>query len=197
MHNKLQKGQPTPVFSINDVNNSPVTLQGKKSLIIFFRSVGCPMCNLHVHDLVKKQKQIQEADLQIVLIYESSKENLLNYVKDQNLEFTFVADPLNMLYDLFAIEKSFLKVLKGMFSGGMEKMKEGNKLFKKKLPQDGSQATIGADFLIGEDGKVIKAHYGRYVGDHLPVSDVLSLAALPKTVSTSNGQIRKYHQLQD
>jgi hypothetical protein len=29
-----------------------------------------------------------------------------------------------------------------------------------------------ADFLIAPDGRVVKAHYGREIGDHLPVKEV-------------------------
>jgi hypothetical protein len=29
-----------------------------------------------------------------------------------------------------------------------------------------------ADFLIAPDGRILKTHYGRNIGDHLPVAEV-------------------------
>jgi len=39
-----------------------------------------------------------------------------------------------------------------------------------------------ADFLIGPDGRIVKAHYGSEIGDHLPVTEVE--AALNELVSS-------------
>jgi hypothetical protein len=45
----------------------------------------------------------------------------------------------------------------------------GNKLFKKPMKQDGALTRIPAEFLIDEKGKLILAHYGKFMGDHLPI----------------------------
>ena len=63
-------------------------------------------------------------------------------------------------------------MMKGMFHGAMGKMNKGKQLFSKKIKQDGSMSRIGADFLIDEDGKIKKAYYGKYLGDHIPLSDI-------------------------
>jgi hypothetical protein len=62
--------------------------------------------------------------------------------------------------------------MKGMFHGAMGKMKEGKKLFKKKIKQDGTANRISADFLIDENGNVASAYYGKYIGDHLPIDSI-------------------------
>jgi hypothetical protein len=51
-------------------------------------------------------------------------------------------------------------------------MKTGKKLFKKKMKQDGNANRMGADFLIDENGKIAVAYYGKYVGDHLSISQI-------------------------
>jgi hypothetical protein len=33
-------------------------------------------------------------------------------------------------------------------------------------------ATMPADFLIGPDGRICRAHYGRSVGDHMPFREI-------------------------
>ncbi len=60
-----------------------------------------------------------------------------------------------------------------LFNGVGPKIDQGLKLFKKEIPQDGSTIRIPADILIDESGKVVKAHYGGYVGDHLLVQEIL------------------------
>ncbi len=52
---------------------------------------------------------------------------------------------------------------------------EGWQLFTKEISQDGSSNRISADFLIDENGTVIAAHYGKYVGDHPSVKTIKEL----------------------
>jgi len=56
-------------------------------------------------------------------------------------------------------ERSAGKLMKGMFYGAMSKMKEGKKLYKTKIKQNGNTNRIGADFLIDENGKILTAYY--------------------------------------
>ena len=37
---------------------------------------------------------------------------------------------------------------------------------------DWQMGKMPADFLIEPDGRIVKAHYGHDIGDHLPVTDV-------------------------
>lgn len=38
---------------------------------------------------------------------------------------------------------------------------------------DGGISTLPADFIIGPDCKIIKAHYGADISDHIPVKDII------------------------
>ncbi len=80
--------------------------------------------------------------------------------------------PCTNLLHPYAVEKSVGKFMGSMFHGLMGKARKGGKLFRSKIKQDGSLTTIGADFLIDEQGKVVNAHYGNFVGDHLPVDEL-------------------------
>jgi thioredoxin-dependent peroxiredoxin len=50
-----------------------------------------------------------------------------------------------------------------------DKVKEGTKLFKKPMKQDGHVSRIPAEFILDEKGVVALAHYGRFIGDHLEI----------------------------
>ncbi|MBY0425007.1 MAG: AhpC/TSA family protein, partial [Cytophagales bacterium] len=172
---KITNGQSVPSFTVKDIkgreiSNSSIT--GKKTLLSFQRNVGCPVCNFHVHEMLEKSDSLSKYGIDVVLVYQSSPELMKNYLGDQRYPFSFVPDQENTLYRLFSVERSMGKVMGGMFHGAMGKMMKGNKLFLKKLPQDGNMDMIGADFLIDEKGKIIVAHYGAFLGDHLPVNEV-------------------------
>ena len=85
----------------------------------------------------------------------------------------FVADPQNVLYNKYGVEKSMLKVMRSLANGLLAKVKEGTKLFNKPMKQDGAMSRIPAEFLVDERGKLKVAHYGKFVGDHLEIGKIL------------------------
>ncbi len=168
---KIQENRPAPDFSTTDVFGQPVslrTLRGHRVLLSFMRNAGCPVCNLRVHELRQKADSLRAANTVVVLIYESSAERMREYVGAEKWPFTFVADPNLALYEQYGVETSVGKFLRSMGNGVMAKGKAGGALAHKPLgSQDGNTTRIEADFLLDEQGTVLKAHYGRFVGDHL------------------------------
>ena len=174
---KVQAGQQAPDFQTEDVYGKPVSLtrlRGQPVLISFMRNAGCPVCNFQVHQLLEQADSLKARNIAVVLVYQSSGQNLLAYLSGQPLPFTFIADPENELYARYGIEQGMGKMMKGLFKGAIGKMQKGKKLFNAPVKQDGKSATIGADFLLDGQGKVIKVHYGEYLGDHLQPSQVLA-----------------------
>lgn len=172
---KILPPQEAPTFTITDVNGSLVKLaayKGKKVLLTFYRNVGCPVCNLRFHELAMQADTFKAKGLIVLAVYESSAENMRQYVEGENPYAIMIPDPNQDLYTLYHIERSTGKMMKGMFHGAMGKMAKGKKLFKRSIKQDGNANRISADFLIDENGRVQIAYYGKYIGDHLPVSDI-------------------------
>lgn len=174
---QVQAGQQAPDFQTEDIYGKPVSLarfRGQQVLVSFMRNAGCPVCNFQVHELLGQADSLKARNIAVVLVYQSSRRNMLEYLSGQSLPFTFIADPENRIYARYGIEQGMGKMMRGMFNGAMGKMQKGKKLFKSKVKQDGNSTTIGADFLLDGQGKVIKAHYGRYLGDHLQPAQVLA-----------------------
>jgi thioredoxin-dependent peroxiredoxin len=172
---KIAPPQAAPSFTVKDVNGTTVNLadfKGKKILLTFYRNVGCPVCNLRFHELQEQADLFKTKNLVVLAIYESTPENMKTYLEGETVYATMIPNPDQSLYQLYDIDKSMGKVMKGMFHGAMGKMKAGKKLFKKKIAQDGNSNRISADFLIDEKGNVRTAYYGKYVGDHLPIVDI-------------------------
>jgi thioredoxin-dependent peroxiredoxin len=173
---KLQANQPLPDFMVKDVKGNIISnssLQGKKTIIIFERFVGCPVCNAHVHQLMQSYPNLKEKGVELVVVYESSPENLMRYATTEEIPFTLIADPDGTLYNTFGVTKSMGKVMKGfMFKGGKTVAQEGEKAYKGKYEKDGSMSRLTAEFLINTDGTIANAHYAKYLNDNLPIETI-------------------------
>lgn len=183
---RIKPGTPAPAFKVKDVFGHDIDLaasRGKRIYLSFERNAGCPVCNLRVHELLKHHRLLTE-DAVVVLVYESPVNTLLEYLDQREWPFHFVSDPENILYRLYSVERSWSKVLSGVVRGTLGKVSAGNKLFRRPMVQDGHLNTIPAEFLIDESGLVISSHYGAFVGDHLPVQEVLSTLAAPAVAKT-------------
>lgn len=172
---KISPSQEAPNFTVKDVNGTTVNLadyKGKKMMLTFYRNVGCPVCNLRFHELQAQADSFKAKGLILLAIYESTAENMKQYLEGENPYALMIPNPEQDLYKLYDIDRSMGKMMKGMFHGAMIKMGKGKKLFKRQIKQDGNSNRIGADFLINENGKVQTAYYGKYIGDHLPMSEI-------------------------
>jgi thioredoxin-dependent peroxiredoxin len=175
---KLQANQQAPTFTTKDVNGKSIDLkdfQQKKVLMIFFRNVGCPVCNLQFHQLESNAEFFASKNTIVMAIYESTQERMKEFVGNQTFKTILVPDSGLALYNQFGLELSTLKLLKGLFNGAIGKANAGKKLFKKSIKQDGNTNRMGGEFLINEKGKVMMAHYADYLGEDLPMDKLKSL----------------------
>lgn len=172
---KVQEKQMAPTFTIADVNGTSVNLsdyKGKKVMLTFYRNVGCPVCNIRFHQLQEQAEYFKSKGLVVLAVYESSTENMKKYLEGESPYAIMIPNPNESLYNQYELDKSMGKMMKGLFHGAMGKMKKGKKLFKTKINQDGNSKRIGADFLIDENGIIVKAHYANYLGDDLPIDEI-------------------------
>jgi len=173
----LHVQQTAPDFNIHDVFNNNISLskfKGKKVYLAFMRFVGCPVCNLRLHKLLNHAPTFKQKNIEVVIIYESSAENLRIYLNDETYPFSFVADPENKLYNSYGVQKSFGKLLMSLFKGMLAKVKAGEKLFKKKPELDGKVTRMEAEFLINKNGKLVIAHYASFLGDNVAIEKILN-----------------------
>ncbi len=176
--NKLKEDQAAYLFSVKDVNGDSLRLsdfRGKKILLTFNRNVGCPVCNLRFHELQEESEYFKEKELVILSVYESSAENMKIYLINEKPYAKMIPNPDQNLYVLYNVERSNVKFIKSIFFDVIKKRKQGEKLFKSKINSDGNTNRISADFMIDEKGNIIRAYYGKYVGDHLSIEEINNL----------------------
>ena len=144
-------------------------------MLSFFRFASCPFCNLRMHELTTKFKELG-GDFTIVAIFDSPLDNLQQHATRHQPPFPVLADEDNVCYKRYGIEYSLAGVLKGML-GRMPTLL--NAMFVKgyiPLVIKGRMTTMPADFLVDENGIIKTAYYGKDEGDHLPFHLVRAFA---------------------
>lgn len=147
----------------------------------FRRFAGCPLCNLHLRSIVRRHPEITGAGIREVVVFHSSREELLEHVAD--LPFAVVADPHKELYVEFGAEASpralldprvWLPIVVGVMRSALRILQ--NKDRPPKLTPTGGRLGLPADFLIASDGRLLAVKYGAHAYDQWSVDELLALA---------------------
>jgi thioredoxin-dependent peroxiredoxin len=178
MAQKLKANDKAPEFELKSAQGETVSLskyKGKIILLAFFRFAGCPVCNFRMHSLIENYAKLQQQNIEIIAVFESDNEVLATYIKDANIPFPVIGNHELSLYKKYGVQKSVLKMMNTMFKKEpKQQMKKGATLFnEKKYKQDGSMTRMPADFLIDSTGKIQIAHYGKFIGDHIPLDEII------------------------
>ena len=162
-------------FSVETLEGKSISLEqfaGRPLLLMFFRYASCPMCNLRLRDFAKNYPRLHERGLEVVAFFHSPARSIRANAGKQHYPFHLVADPGFIIYRSYGVETSWLRFLLSMalpsfYVDWIRAMRYG--IWG---GVDWQMGKMPADFLIGPDGRILKAHYGRDIGDHLPVLEV-------------------------
>ena len=97
---RLEAGARAPDFTATDWQGSALRLDdvhGRRWLA-FFRYAACPLCNLRVHQMVKRHAEFAERGLSILAVFQSTAGSIARYVGQQRPPFPLLADPEERLY---------------------------------------------------------------------------------------------------
>lgn len=180
----LQPGTPAPLFQAADLFGRTVDLaayRGKPVLLSLLRNAACALCNLRVHQLILRYPAYQRAGLELIAVFESSREAMLQHVGKQDVPFPLIADPEGELYALYRAESSEAKVAKTMaMPATQQRIVEAAAQGFQLTPEPGSNfLRMPADFFISADGLLTNVHYAEYVWDHMPFAVIDELLAAP------------------
>lgn len=181
---KLVVNQNAIDFSTKDIYDHPVSLsdfKGRKIHLGFFRNVNCPFCNLRVHQLSKLNAAFEQKNLKIIYFFESDPKHLLRSIFHREISpIPLIGDPMKVVYNLYGVESSVLKMMSTFLAkGSMEAMKNGSALsLPKEKDKEATMSLMPADFLINEEFKIVKAHYGKNLNDHIPIEEIKAFAGI-------------------
>ena len=183
----LQVNALAPVFEVVDIFNRKINLKdyrGKRVLLGFFRHAGCPFCNMRVHRLQARYKELKALGLEMIFFFESDAETLLGNMFHKSVSpIPLIADPLKLVYDGYGIENSALKSAKShitsFFSNAVQAKIKGIPVHW--MAGNESISTIPAEFLINEYGVVYKLLYSTSLTDRMSVETIFEFAKTGKT----------------
>jgi len=160
-----------PAFSATDFRGgriSPAAYRGRNLLLSFYRFASCPFCNLRIHELIQRMPDLGRQDLSRVAVFHAPRDGILKYVGKQQPPFPILPDPEYRIYRQYGVESA----LRGFLAGSALRMGRALKSIGMGfLPglMDGHKTLVPADFLIGPDGTIHTACYGRDIADLLRI----------------------------
>lgn len=147
----------------------------------FRRFAGCPICNVHLHSMVRRHDEISGAGICEVAVFHSTDEELRRYVDD--VPFALVGDPAKALYTEFGVGSLPRAVLdpRAVPVAVVSMVRQGywwNRGDKPitNLHPTGGHLGLPADFLIGSDGRVLACKRGTHANDQWSVDELLAHA---------------------
>ena len=172
---RLKPGDAAIPFSAETIEGKTISLKdfaGKPLLLMFYRYASCPMCNLRIRDFAQHYPRLHERGLEVVAFFHSPARNIRANARKRHIPFHLVADPKFKVYQSYRIETSWPRfflsmLLPSFYVDWMRAMRYG--IWG---GVDWQMGKMPADFLIGPEGRILKVHYGREIGDHLPVTEV-------------------------
>ena len=100
-------GEKTPDLSVQNTSNDEVRIQAlfgiKPTVLIFYRGVWCPYCNLHLAELQGIEQEILKEGYQIVAISPDSPENLKKSIEKNKIDYQLFSDANMELSRAFGI----------------------------------------------------------------------------------------------
>jgi peroxiredoxin len=175
--------QPAVPFTVETAQGELVSLRqfsGRPLLLMFMRFASCAMCEVRLHDFAEHYPRLRERGLEAIAFFHSTAPRIRAHAGKFGYPFHLAADPEMLVYRGYGVETSWPRLLRSMarpefYQAWVSAMRHGFL-----GGADWQMAKMPADFLIGPDGRVARVHYGRDIGDHLPVRDIeAALNALP------------------
>ncbi|MDF1550017.1 MAG: redoxin domain-containing protein [Bacteroidales bacterium] len=179
---KIQVGNTAPDFTAIDIYGRQVRLseyKGKKIILSFYRNVSCPFCNRRVHQIMGNNLRFQNAGAQLVFLFESANEKLASSNFHKGISpWPLIGDPQKRVYQIYGVEESALKMMKTMLVANVAQAKKETKELNLPKDKDATMSLIPADFFIDENFKIVKAHYGSHLDDHVSIDELKAFAGI-------------------
>lgn len=171
----IHVGDRAPILHEIDVwgNSISVPAQDKWFYLSFHRFAACPFCNLRTNELIRNYEHFQKNKVEIISLWPSSKENVLQFAGNETTPFPLISDPKKRIYEAYGVaESSFSGVVRLLLHPKLIFNAIKNK--RDDIALDADPKLMPASFLISPDGIVKMAYYGKHFGDHPKIQTILN-----------------------
>jgi thioredoxin-dependent peroxiredoxin len=170
---RLTAPSKAPPLNTFDIYGQRVALGGpgvgRRTLLCFFRDAACPFCNYRIYELTNHYQALSTLGLDVIAVFTSPPDAVRRFVARQRRPFRIIADPTARLHELYGIERSFWRKLKGIVTRVPDLIR-GLRIVG--LAGLNTTNLMPADFLIDEHGHIVEAYYGNDAGDRIPFEHV-------------------------
>ena len=190
---KFAVGDIVPVTTFTTFKGEAVSLANSNTPLIhiqFRRYAGCPICDLHLRSIIKRESELTALGVSEIVFFHSTPEELEEHTS--YLPFPCIADPTKELYKKFGTEeaKGFADGLTWHVAGVLPKV-IGSAVVdlakgERKVPSTnptGGKYQFPADFLVNKEGKILAVKYGTDTADQWSVKELFDIA---KTLNAEN-----------
>jgi peroxiredoxin len=174
MAERLKAGATTPDFTFDTPWKKGLKLSDftKKSttVLMFLRYIGCPICQMEIAELRGRIGEFTRRKVNLLVVLQSTPANITAAVSEKDVPFEIVCDPKEKLFALYGVKPGsiFRYVTPGSIIQAIRATKRGFRHGK----YEGNEKQLPATFIIGTDGRVRWAYYGKNVSD-VPKTDKL------------------------
>jgi len=176
LSHKLKAGEDIAAIKLKDVQGRDIAIPSPNhrfTHLEFRRFAGCPVCNLHLRQVVTRLSEIENAGILEIAFFHSTNDALLPHVAD--LPLTVIGDPERIWYKKFGVERSLMGLLNPqVLFDGLKGLNAKTLLPSLSLKED--HDGLPADFLVDSKGTVVAAKYGAHASDHWSVDEILEQA---------------------
>src|SRR5881392_4437792 len=109
---KARVGDAFPTLELTATSGEPVTIPDPAGNFVHLqlrRFAGCPICNLHLRSIVRRNDEIRSHGIREVVVFHSTVAELAKY--EAELPFPLIADPERHLYQRLGVEHGSVSLL--------------------------------------------------------------------------------------
>jgi peroxiredoxin len=135
----------------------------KPTVLMFLRYVGCPICQMKIAELKKEFGRFEKAGANLLVVLQSTPENISAAVPEKEMPFVIVCDPQERLFTLYGVKPGSIfgyvtpTTIVRAIAAGRRGFKHGK--------YEGNEKQLPATFIIDKNRTVRWAHYGKNVAD--------------------------------
>lgn len=182
---RLSTGDLAPLFRLPALNGQDFDLQqfsGRPVVLVFSRYAGCAVCRMGTAHLIDASKRFKDRDLVLAMISQSPVSSLDAYFADRTPDFHVLSDVDAAVYAQYGAQTNFWGFLSvGSLTCAVTAIRGGHRHGR----FEGRETQMTAEFVIGRNGQIEFAHYGRFVGDVTDPEQLLGRADLQSEGSGS------------